>query len=193
MLAQEPGDNSSAAVDPPAATARPDRPAVTHFGKISVVGSHQNLRGSIASMAENLRVELNKLCGDAKRQNKIPIIIQLHGKQGDRAQPRSLVSQIQRIQGQFQIILHIHLAKGIDHDLLRYHLMEVLLFERGLGEGQTLAEGERIIIKPWLIVGLLESIDIKQGRADKRIYQADIPFLEILGLQQVFDASEKQW
>ena len=42
-------------------------------------------------------------------------------------------------------------------------------------------------------MGLLETIDLRAGRGDRKLYQAKLPFFEILPIQDVFDASEKQW
>ncbi|BDS05485.1 hypothetical protein NT6N_05250 [Oceaniferula spumae] len=172
---------------------RVEKEGETHFGKIAVVGSRQVIRGGIASIAENLRVELNKITGEAGRRQKLPIIIRLYGKVGEEERKRSVVSEIVEIQGHHQLRLHIHLAKGVDHDLLRYHLMELFLYERGLGDGQKVAEGERVIVKPWLVVGMLEALAIKKGEADKKIYQTDQSYFKILPLQEVFDASESEW
>ena len=171
----------------------PAKPEVAVFGKITVVGSRYSVRSSIAAMADRMSIELNEICGDAGREMKLPVIIRLHGVEGDKQQPRSVVSKITRIQEQYQLVLHVHLARGVDQSLLRYHLMELLLYERGLAEGQFVDEGDRVIVRPWLIIGMLEAIDIKKGRADKKIYQAGVDFLSILPLQKVFDASEKQW
>ncbi|MCP5536500.1 MAG: hypothetical protein H7A51_09750 [Akkermansiaceae bacterium] len=186
-----------APANPPAQPVLPagmvNKPGVTHFGKISVVGSEQNVRGSIASMAEGLRVELNKVCSDEQRAMKLPIIIRLMNRKEDREGALSVASGIKQVQGQYQLMIYVNLGKGVDYQRLRYHLMEMLLFERGLGDGQEVAEGERLIVKPWLIVGMLESLDIKAGRADKRIYLADVSYMEILPLQKVFDATEKEW
>ena len=178
-------------VEDPSVNAR--KPGVTRFGKISIIGSHQQVRGGIASMVESLRTELNALCNEKGREMKLPLVIRLYGAQGDEEQKRSIVSDIEQIQGQYQLNIRIHLARGVDRNKLRYHAMEMLLYERGLGKGQAVEEGERVLVKPWLIVGLLEAVDIRAGRANRKIYQANVPFFKILPLQEVFDASEKQW
>lgn len=172
---------------------RPDKEGETQYGKINVVGSRQVIRGGIASIAENLRVSMNKLTGEADRKLKLPVIIRLYGKEGDEELKKTIVSEMVQIQGQWQLRLHIHLAKGVDLQLLRYHLMELFLYERGLADGQQVAEGERVIVKPWLIIGMLEALDIKSGKADKKIYQAELPYFKILPLQRVFDATESEW
>ncbi|MGB2403399.1 MAG: hypothetical protein ACPIA7_08320, partial [Akkermansiaceae bacterium] len=97
------------------------------------------------------------------------------------------------LQGQYQLLLHIHLAKGIDQYLLRYHLMEMLLYERGLANNQFVDEGDSLAIKPWLIVGMLEAIDLRGADSDREIYQSGIDFLSVLSLGKVFSISEKQW
>jgi len=179
--------------EPSAPTKVEKKQGISYFGKITVVGSDQRTRGGISSMAEALRVELNKICNEPHRKLKLPIIIRLHGKRGDAEQKRSVISKIQQVEGQYQLWLHLHLARGVNHQQLRYHLMELFLYERGLGEGQKLADGETVLVKPWLIVGMLEAIDIKHGRADAHIYRAKVPYLEVLPLQKVFDTTEKQW
>lgn len=188
---------------PPPPVKKPERPEIpahggereaeTRFGNIVVSGSRQVVRGGIASIAENLRQEMNKLTGEAGRELKLPVVIRLHGKEGDEARENSIVSRIVQIQGQYHLQLHIHLAKGVDVKKLRYHLMEVFLYERGLADGQRVAEGERVLVKPWLVIGMLEALDIKAGKANKKIYQMDLPYFKILPLQKVFDATESGW
>lgn len=166
---------------------------VTKFGSISVTGGEQQVRGSIASVANELREQLNELCGDPGRKMKLPLIVKLYGAEGDEELQRSILSKISSFQEQYQLLLNIHLAKGVDQYLLRYHLMELLLYERGLADGQIIEDGDRVTVKPWLIIGMLEAIDIRSGDSNREIYQADIDFLSVLPLEKVYDATENQW
>ncbi len=177
----------------PTIPAVPPKQGTTKFGNITVVGSDQQTRGGIASMARGIFTELKALCNEKDRKMRIPLIIRLYGAQGDAEQKRSIASDIVQIQGQYQLNIHIHLARGVDREKLRYHVMEMLLYERGLGNGQVVEEGERVLVKPWLIVGLLETLDLRANRGNRRLYQAKIPYFEILTLQNVFDASEQEW
>ena len=178
---------------------QPEFPAVAHkqsvtkFGNITVVGSNQQIRGGIASMARAVFTELNELCNQKQRQLKIPIVIRLYGTQGDVKKKRSIASDIMLIEGQYQLNIHIHMARGIDWSKLRYHVMEMILYERGLGNGQVVEDGERVLVKPWLVVGLLEVLNLRANRSDRKLYQSKIPYLEILSLQRTFDMSEKKW
>lgn len=165
----------------------------TKFDGFIVVGSNQVIRGGLASVADKMRSGLAAISGDPGRENALPIIIQLYGAEGDDEHKRSVVSQIEQLQGKYHLKLHIHLAKGVDHDLLRYHLMEMLLYERGLGAGQQVVEGEHVQVKPWLVLGLLEALDVKSGQVDRKIYQVDMPYFEVLPVQKVFDSSEVDW
>jgi hypothetical protein len=178
---------------------QPEFPAVAHkqsvtkFGNITVVGSNQQIRGGIASMARGVFTELNELCNQKQRQLKIPIVIRLYGTQGDVKKKRSIASDIVLIEGHYQLNIHIHMARGIDWSKLRYHVMEMILYERGLGNGQVVEDGERVLVKPWLVVGLLEVLNLRANRSDRKLYQSKIPYLEILSLQRTFDMSEKKW
>ena len=165
----------------------------TRYGQITVIGSRQVVRGGIASMVEAVRVDMNKLVSQAGRKLKIPLTIRLYGKAGDEELKQSIVSKITNIAGEYQLSLHVHLAKGVDVKRLRYHVMELLLYERGLGEGQEISSDERVLVPPWLIIGMLESLDIRAGKADKSIYQAQLPYFEILPLEKALSASESQW
>jgi hypothetical protein len=177
----------------PELPAVPRKQSATKFGNITVVGSNQQIRGGIASMARGVFTELNELCSQKQRQLKIPIVIRLYGTQGDVKKKRSIASDIVLIEGQYQLNIHIHLARGIDWSKLRYHVMEMLLYERGLGNGQVVEDGERVLVKPWLVVGLLEVLNIRANRSDRKLYQSEIPYLEILSLQSIFDTSESKW
>ena len=184
ILAQESVDENGQVVS------TVEKKGVTKFNGFIIAGSHLSVRGAIASSAEKTRSELNGLTGEKDRKIKLPIIIQLYGEEGDKEHKRSVVSKIDQVQGEYQLKIFIHLAKGVDRDLLRYHLMEMLLYERGLSSGQAVAEGEHVLVKPWLILGMLEAADIKRGEANRKIYQSDMPYFEIMPLQQVFDAHE---
>ncbi len=165
----------------------------TRYGKVTVIGSKQVIRGGIASIVEEIREDMNKLVGQAGRNLKIPMIIHLYGKEGDAERKRSVISKIAQVEGEYQLSLQIHLAKGVDLKKLRYHVMELLLYERGLSEGQKVAPGERLLVKPWLIVGMLEALDIKADNADKGVYKAQLPYFKILPLDQVLSATESKW
>ena len=164
----------------------------TRFGKITVTGSRQVVRGSIASIVEKLRVGVNKLVGDSSKELKTPIIINLYGKQGDEEQERSVVSEIVQIGGAYQLRLHIHLAKGLDLKKINYHAMELLLYERGLRDRSKLIDDERLVVKPWIITGVLEALDIKGGTADKQIYRTKVSHLDILSVDDVLAANKVQ-
>ena len=170
-----------------------EKKAITVFAGFTVIGSSQTTRGAIASVAEKMRVSLAEITGEKGRRLKLPIVINLYGVEGDVEHKRSVVSEIVQVQGRYQLKIHIHLAQGVDNVLLRYHLMEMLLYERGLGAGQKVPDGERVWVKPWLTMGMLEAIDIKGGRANRKIYQMEMPYFEVLPLQKVFDASEAEW
>jgi len=167
--------------------------AYTKFKGFTVVGGQLQTRGGIASLAGKMQTELSELTGERGRELKLPIIIQLYGREGDKEHKKHVVSKIEQVMGKYHLKIFIHLAKGVDHELLRYHLMEMLLYERGLADGQSVAEGEHVLVKPWLIVGMLEAMDLKMGVANKKIYQLDMPYFEVLPLQKVFDASEEDW
>lgn len=167
-----------------------EKKRVTKFKGFMIAGSHLSVRGAIASSAEKMRSELNGITGEKDRKIKLPIIIQLYGEEGDKERKRSVISKIDQVQGEYQLKIFIHLAKGVDRDLLRYHLMEMLLYERGLSSGQALVDGESVLVKPWLIAGMLEAVDIKRGEASRKIYQSDMPYFEIMPLQKVFDTNK---
>jgi len=166
---------------------------VTKFEGFIVVGSNQEVRGGIASIAEKMHTEFAHLTGEKGRKIKLPIVIQLYGAEGDKELEGRVVSRIDQIEGRYQLKIHVHLAKGVDRELLRYHLMWMLLCERGLRDDQKLADGEGVLVKPWLIIGMLEALDIKRGHANRKIYQVEMPYFEIMPLQKVFDAKEDEW
>jgi len=172
--------------------AEPEASNETRFGKITVTGSRQVVRGSIASIVEKLRVGVNKLVGDSTKELKIPIIIHLYGKQGDEEQARSIVPEIVQIEGAYQLRLHIHLARGLDLKKLNYHAMELLLYERGLRNRKQVVDGERLVVKPWIITGVLEALDIKRGTEDKQIYQTEASHLDILSVDNVLVSNKLQ-
>ena len=192
LIAQQDAE-SAEIVEADAAAGVAEKESVTTFGGFTVVGSSQIIRGGIASVADSMRSELAAVTGEKGRKLKLPIIIDLYGHAGDQERKRNVVSKLELIQGRYHLRIHIHLAKGVDRERLRYHLMEMMLYERGLCAGQQVAEGEHVWVKPWLVIGMLEAVDIKSGRANRKIYQMDMSYFEVTPLQQVFDAGEVEW
>ncbi|MGJ8676876.1 MAG: hypothetical protein ACSHX0_05120 [Akkermansiaceae bacterium] len=165
---------------------------VSLSNKISVIGEDKEMRSGILSIAERMRQELYEICNKVYEGPILPIVVELHGKKGDQAKPISMRVSIQQLYAEYRCRLDIHLARGLDHEKLQYHLMELFLYERGLSAGQRLGDGERALVKPWLIVGMLEALKIKKGAHDKYIYQADIDFFKVIPLPKVLSLTEKQ-
>ncbi len=162
-------------------------------GLISVVGGNQHKRSAILSIADKMRAEIALICGNRAVKLELPITVQLVGEKGGVPKSRGMVTKIEKVEGVYYMKLYIHLANTMDHELLRYHLMELFLYERGLRDGAKVVADERLLVKPWLIVGMLEAIKIKRGEEDKGLYQADIDYLASLSVARVFDASEGQF
>lgn len=161
-------------------------------GLISVIGGNQHARSSILSIAETMKSELFVLGDKTYEDQKFPLVVQLIGGERDSRQDRSMVTKVESVEGAYRMKLYIHLVDTLDYELLRYHLMELFLYERGVSSGHSLVEGERFLVKPWLITGLLEAIKIKSDREDKDLYRADADYLSILNIERVLSLSEME-
>ncbi|NNC87367.1 MAG: hypothetical protein HKN82_02775 [Akkermansiaceae bacterium] len=136
-----------------------------------IYGGSPRLRSAIAGLAEATREALRKEV-PLPRDVEIPIVIEMFGQPGDPAPARVMKASFFKVGKGFRLQLDMHLARGIDRDDLQLHILELLLYERGLRGRDPGAVDEAIAISRWLSVGLLESFRWRAGEGDRELYAA---------------------
>lgn len=170
----------------------PRAPEVTRSGsgQFFVLGSQAPLRGSIAMEADEVRRNLLKVLQQPDDVCKYPVVIQLHGAAHDKPPPRRVAAGIFFLDAAFRPQLDVHVGGGVDHDRLRRAVVEILIYERAL-RGIAAGQLERpLVVRPWLVDGLLEACAWSNNEGDRRLYASVFRAGRLLDFAAIFATRE---
>ncbi|WP_193211985.1 hypothetical protein [Luteolibacter marinus] len=190
-----------------------DAKAVSRSGMFRVGGGEYSQRSSVALFLESTRDEFEALLRDrddaaakaadkrgsfaeAARKNDefdVAVNVTLQGKQGDPPQPKSVVYELGYTDEAFSLGIQIHLARGIDNELLERAALTVLLYERALRGVRPEGFDERLVVRPWLVEGLSEAMKWRAGTADRRIYEGVFRQGGGFTLDELFELKESSY
>jgi len=159
----------------------------TESGQFTIYGADFKTRAAFSSTLESTRVGiLNALGVKEDDPWKWPIILQLHGKEGDKAPERLMAFQPLIVGEGWRFQLHVHLAKGIDVEALEREIIRALLMERGLRNVSPNSVNSKLNVPLWLLVGLEEAVDWKRGFGDRELYESVLKSGVLLKLEEMF-------
>jgi hypothetical protein len=152
----------------------PRAPEVTRSGsgQFFVLGSHGQLRSSIAMEADEVRRSLLKVMAQREDVGKYPVVIQLHGAASDKPPPRRVAAGIFTFEGVFRPQLDVHVGGGVDNPRLRRAVMEILIYERSLRPLEAGLVERPLVVRPWLVDGLLEAAAWADEQGDRKLYES---------------------
>jgi hypothetical protein len=171
---------------------KPVEQVTSESGMFRVRGGDALKRSSVALGLEQVRQQFLGLlrdqtapanAGDAKRgafreatakvkdDFKVPVTVEIieAGKGPEPARPVEF--GLFNIEGNLSLVIRIHADPGIDQELLERAAFTVLLYERAL---RTVKPGdleEPLVVRPWLVEGLVEARKWRDGSADRRLYE----------------------
>ncbi|GHC46743.1 hypothetical protein [Roseibacillus persicicus] len=162
-----------------AAERAPMSRVVSSDERLQVFGHDNKSISAVLSQVTELRQELNFVVKDpdAKSGNTVfplqnDLIITLYGEVGDPVPEKLFAIQPRKVDGtsRFRIDLAVHLAKGLNRQRLRETALEALLMDRCLNN--SIRDDQPVQVAPWLITGLLERMNWRNGEADRGLYKA---------------------
>ncbi|WP_367872188.1 hypothetical protein [Luteolibacter sp. Populi] len=163
--------------------------AISLSGMFRVYGGDAKQRGSVVLLLEQTKNAFEGLLRETelkpdedKKEDtfrvgpknqlepfKIPVDVVLS------AEPlsRNVIYQVIVTPNAYFLRIRIHLARGIDHELLERAALNMLLYERALRNMKPEEDDENPIpvVRPWLVEGLVEAERWRTNRADRRIYE----------------------
>jgi len=168
----------------------PEERAVSLSGMFRVSGGDAKQRGSVALLLEQTKnafeglLRDNELKPDERKKDddswrigpkgqlepfKIPVDVVL----SDKPLSRNVIYQVIVTPNAYFLRIRIHLARGIDHELLERAALNMLLYERALRNMKPEDDDENPVpvVRPWLVEGLVEAERWRTNRADRRIYE----------------------
>jgi len=178
-----PGGNAAA----PAADGR----AISRSGMFRVGGGDTAQRSSVALLLETTRDGFESLLRDRDQAAeklagekggfapaapktddfKVPVEVVLIGKVGDPPPPVRVAYDLRFTDDAHLLAIRVHLGRGVDTELLERAALTVLLYERALRGVKPGEVEDALVVRPWLVEGLIEAGKWRDGRADRRIYE----------------------
>lgn len=122
---------------------------------------------------------------------KVPVEVVLVGKPGDAPLPKSVAYELKNTGHSFVLGIRIHLARGIDNELLERAALTVLLYERALRDSKPQDFEEVLVVRPWLVEGLVEAQKWRTNRADRRLYEGVFKQGGGFTMDELFELSER--
>ena len=145
--------------------------AVSTSGQFRVTGGDSLLRASVAMIADQAKSDLLHLTGEDDDW-KVPVSIELHGRQGDPLPPKTIRTRLLIVGGVSELRLDVHLGRGIEQDLFKHAVTAALLYERSLKQGAGQDPDRQLVAHPWLAEGLCEATRWRLNQTDRALYAA---------------------
>jgi hypothetical protein len=168
----------------------PPARAVSTSGQFSVTGGDGPLRSSVATLAEQTKSSLLGLSEIKDDKWKTPIHIVLHGKPGDPVPARSVAFDLSYNEKGFVLRLDLHLARGLDQERFEEALLATVLYEQTLRTLQPGPLESPLVVRPWLVAGLRETIAWREKRSDRRLYETLFKHGGLYKLDELFAVTD---
>lgn len=178
-------------VEPPApSTPIVAEEIVSRSKQFRVSGGESLIRGTVALLAEQTKDELLRLTGE-RDEWTVPVSIRLHGSPGDPLPARTVSMSLLVVEGHRELMLNLHLSRGIEQDRFKRAVTEALLYERTLASKKDDAVDQALLVPPWLTDGLRESTAWRLNESDRRLYEALFKRGGVFKLDELFAVSEQ--
>jgi hypothetical protein len=188
--------------------------AVSFSGMFRIRGGDALRRSSVALGLEQVRDQFLDLLrdrtlptekGDAKSgvfrdaskatdTFKVPVNVEIIDAAKDAPPARPVEFGLFNIEGNLSLVIRIHADPGIDNDLLERAAFTVLLYERTL---RTMKPGELddtpLVVRPWLVEGLVEARKWRTGQADRRLYEGVFRRGGGFTMDELFELSDRSF
>jgi len=149
-------------------------------------------RAAYASLAEEAKDELLKLT-EEKDAWKVPVNIMLHGKRGDPTPVRTKALRIILSEVGYELIVDIHLSRGIEHERFKRTATAALLYERTLRSRPAKESDTPFLVPPWLVEGLREATAWQLNQSDRRLYATLFKTSGLFKIEDVFAMGESKF
>jgi hypothetical protein len=183
--------------------------STSRSGMFRVRGGEQSQRSSVALALEQIKGDFESLIRDknldAEKQAakkaaffepgkksdefKVPVDVVLTGA-GDGP---SVEYSLRFTEDTFLLGLRIRLERGVDNDQLERAALTVLLYERALRGVKPGELADPLVVRPWLVEGLIEAWKWRDNRADRRLYEGVFKRGGGFTLDELFELPEKNF
>jgi len=142
-------------------------------GRLTILGGGSSLRVAMIQDADDLIADLDRLVGEVPGK-PYPIYLELFPFEKGKLSQISLEFLKPEGGGPYRLQIYLRLGRGNSFEQKKFErvILQMLVMERSL---RLLPEGEsaeRVEVRPWLLDGLAEAIQWKNGKGDRRMYSS---------------------
>ena len=142
-------------------------------GRLTILGGSSSLRVAMIQDADALVADLDRLVGEVPGK-PYPIYLELFPF--EKGKPSRISLEFLKPEGgaSYRLQIYLRLGRGSSFEQKQFErvILQMLVMERSL---RSLPEGEsveRVEVRPWLLDGLAEAIQWKNGKGDRRMYSS---------------------
>lgn len=172
---------------------------ISSTGQFRVTGGEASDRANIAMLAEEAKTELLILTGEAKAtiekrvEWKVPVSIRLHGKSGDPIPARTVAMSLRFSEAGYEVVLDVHLSRGIEHEKLKWSVTSALVHERSLRNLPATESDTPFLVPPWVNEGLREATAWRLNQSDRRLYEALFKSGGLFKIEDIFSMDQRRY
>ncbi len=142
-------------------------------GRLTILGGSSSLRVAMIQDADDLISDLDRLVGEVPGK-PYPIYLEIFPFEKGKSSQISLEFLKPEGGAPYRLQIYLRLGRGSSFEQKQFErvILQMLVMERSL---RSLPEGEsveRVEVRPWLLDGLAEAIQWKNGKGDRRMYSS---------------------
>jgi hypothetical protein len=123
---------------------------------------------------------------------KVPVNVEIVAADKDKPPARPVEFGLVNAEGQLSLAIRIYSDPGIDQEQLERAAFTVLLYERALRTSKPDAD-EPLVVRPWLVEGLVEARKWQSGQADRRLYEGVFRRGGGFTMDELFELSDRSY
>ena len=126
---------------------------------------------------------------------KVPVTVEIIDAAKDAPSPaRPVEFGLFNIEDSLSLVIRIHADPGIDNDQLERAAFTVLLYERTLRSMKpSELDDTPLVVRPWLVEGLVEARKWRDGSADRRLYEGVFRRGGGFTMDELFELSDRSF
>ena len=168
-----------------------DEHVVSQSRMFSVSGGDALRVGAIASHADDIRMQLNRLLGIDDKW-KYLVSVRVLGTTADTPRANPIRMRVRIIGNEPNIQIRVFAGGGINVAGLDKALISALLYEYALRGLRPDALPDVLEMPPWLVTGLQQTLLWKQGRIDRRYYERLFKKGDMVSPEKIIDTADPE-
>lgn len=166
-----------------------DEHVISQSRMFSVSGGDALRMGAIASHADDVRQQFNKLLGIDDKW-KYLVSIRVIGTTADKPRPNPIRTSVRILGHEPSLQIRIYGGGGITIAQLDKALVSTLLYEYALRSVRPDALPEYLQMPPWLVTGVQQALLWRQGRVDRRYYEKLFSRGEMISPEEIISTED---